>query len=100
MKALKSILAILLLGGFVGASAAPAAADGVLFRVRLDQSGYCHMKFPAIQEGALASNLRVLKDAGTGDIIDFYGPCSYDPAGDQEAWVQRHQRYTKEIQNQ
>jgi hypothetical protein len=31
----------------------------------------------------------VLKDASDGDIVDFYGPCDYDPLGQQEVMRQR-----------
>lgn len=90
MKALNSLLALMFLVG-AAAIAMPAQAQDVLAKIRLGNSDYCHMKFPAIQEGTLSSDRHVLKDAGTGDIIDFYGPCSYDPDGEQAAWAQRIQ---------
>jgi hypothetical protein len=33
----------------------------------------------------------VLKDPGTGDILDFYGPCNHDPLGRDEIESQRLQ---------
>lgn len=99
MKALKSILATLLLAGFVGASAMPAWGQSVLAKVRLGNSDYCHMKFPAIQEGTLSSDRHALKDAYTGDVIDFYGPCNYNPAGDREAWLQSLENFRRQVSN-
>ena len=57
------------------------AQDGILFRLKAGSSNYCHLKFPAIREETLDSNRPVLKDAKSADIIDFYGPCDYDPTG-------------------
>lgn len=95
MKALNSLLALMFLAGAVAVGAVPAQAQDVLAKIRLGNSDYCHMKFPAIQEGTLSSEPHVLKDAGSGDIIDFYGPCSYDPRGEQAAWTQWIQAFRK-----
>ena len=51
-----------------------AEAEGVISKDVLFQ-GYCYMKFAAIREGTLDWNHPVLKDASSGDIIDFYGSC-------------------------
>lgn len=56
-----------------------------------DSSGYCHLKFPAIRENTLFSNRPVLKDASEGDIIDFYGPCNYDPLGRDAILLQQYE---------
>jgi hypothetical protein len=47
------------------------------------------LKFPAIQKNTLYSGRPVLKDITEGDIIDFYGPCDYDPLGKEEVMSQR-----------
>lgn len=52
-------------------------------------SGSYHLKFPAIREDTLFSDRPVLKDASEGDIIDFYGPCNYDPLGRDSIMRQR-----------
>ena len=54
----------------------------------IPDSNYCHLQFPAIEEWSLAYR-PVLKDASTTDIIDFYGPCNYDPHGREAVIEQR-----------
>lgn len=90
MKTSKSLLSVLLLAGILGWSAAPAEAeDGVLVKVSLNPQGnYCHMKFPAIRENTLTWARPVLKDASSGDIVDFYGSCDHDPLGKEEVRAQ------------
>ena len=85
MKTMKSVLSVLALAGAMGSSIAAAAdADGVLLKDVSTEGSYCHMKFPAIVKRTLGSNRPVLKDASSGDIIDFYGPCNHDPLGKDE----------------
>lgn len=49
----------------------------------------CHLKFPAITEESLFSDRPVLKSSTDGDIIDFYGPCNFDPLGKESVMKQR-----------
>jgi hypothetical protein len=89
MKIPTSFLSALLL---IGALAVTGAADAqdVLAKVELEPgSNYCHMKFPAIREDTLNSNRPVLKDAGTADIVDYYGSCDHNPLGKDEIASQR-----------
>ena len=60
---------------------AQAQAQGILFKAQLGSTNACHLKFPAIREDTLGWNRPVLKSPHSGDIIDFYGPCDYDPTG-------------------
>ena len=71
-----------------------AAAEKFIFKVPDAAGTYCHLKFPAISESTLFSDRPVLKDPSEGDIRDFYGPCDYDPLGNEEIRRQRadHQR--------
>ena len=101
MKGFRAFLSVLFLEGALGLSNAPAWGEGVLMKVSADPQGnYCHMKFPAIREDTLDWERPVLKDAGTGDIIDFYGPCNHDPQGKEEVraqmvrWQRDHDRNT------
>ena len=64
-------------------------AEGVISRVPSSGSNYCRLKFPAIREETLFSSRPVLKDPNDGDIVDFYGPCDYDPLGKSEILRQR-----------
>ena len=50
------------------------------------------MQFPAMEEDSLGVR-PVLKDASTTDIIDFYGPCDYDPLGRIEVRTQRTENH-------
>jgi hypothetical protein len=70
-----------------------AQAEGILFKVQLPGTNYCHLKFPAIREETLSSSRPVLKDASkdarTSDVIDFYGACDFDPTGKAAVEAQR-----------
>ena len=89
----------LLMGALFAAGAAPASdADGgskterpVVIAKAESASGsdYCHMKFGAIRENTLDRDRPALKGTGSGDIIDYYGPCDHDPAGKDELEGQR-----------
>jgi len=92
MKSLKAKLPVLLISVTIGLSATPAVyAAEVNTRDVFRADGYCHLKFPAIEEKTLGSPQPVLKDPGSGDIIDFYGPCNHDPLGKEEIHEQRLQ---------
>jgi hypothetical protein len=66
------------------------AADGVISKEAVEEEeaagadNYCHLKFPAIEPGTLASDRPVLQNPDTGEIVDFYGPCNYNPLGPAE----------------
>ncbi len=100
MKTMKSILPVFVLAGALSPSFASAAgAAGIISSDAYTQGSYCHMKFPAIQERTLGTARPRLKEADSGDIIDFYGPCSHDPLGKEEVQVQLrdlHRRRARE----
>jgi hypothetical protein len=94
MSLKKVTLTVLLSIGVLGIVPLPVEAqEGILFKAQLPGTNYCHLKFPAIREDTLSSRRPVLKDASkdarTGDIIDFYGPCDYDPTGRAAVQAQR-----------
>jgi hypothetical protein len=62
-------------------------------------SGSCHLKFPPIREDTLFSDRPVLKDPSNGDMIDFYGPCNYDPLGRESILRQRFE-YRQRLRKQ
>jgi hypothetical protein len=66
------------------------AGEAIISKVPDSSGKYCHLRFPAIREDTLSWNRPVLKDPSEGDIIDFYGPCDYDPLGKEE--IQRQKR--------
>jgi hypothetical protein len=83
-KGLTSAIFLLLLGeSFVG------AGETVISKVPDRSGSFCHLKFPAIRDDTLFSDHPVLKDPSEGDIIDFYGPCNYDPLGRESILRQR-----------
>jgi len=70
---------------------------GVISAVPANRAGsYCHLKFPAIKSETLSSAKPELQDPKTGDIIDFYGPCNYDPLGYDEICRQRIQNANRD----
>jgi hypothetical protein len=92
MKLQKLTLAAVVSVGVLGMNLLPAeAADGILYKVQAGNTNYCHLKFPAIREDTLHMDRPVLKSPSTGDIVDFYGPCDYDPTGKAALQTQRIQ---------
>ena len=74
MKKAKVFLGAVLLGS-IAATNPVFAADRDLSKQAVTPDGYCHQKLPAIRSRSLATNDPVPKDALSGDIIDYYGPC-------------------------
>jgi len=87
LKGLRSVIffaeVFLLSGSFVW------AGEVVISKVPDPSGSFCHLKFSAIREDTLFSDRPVLKDGREGDIIDFYGPCNYDPLGRDSILRQR-----------
>jgi hypothetical protein len=88
MKIATSV-AVLLLTGALGTVSNAIAADGDTQQTPLASDSYCHEKFPAIQARTLGTDDPTLKSATTGDVIDFYGPCSEKPTGKDQQWEQQ-----------
>jgi len=79
----RSVLSVLFLTGTLGFSL-PAMGDesAIIDKyVAIDEASYCYMRFPAVEEPTLSWAHPVLKDATSGDIVDFFGPCNYDVHG-------------------
>jgi len=76
MKIATSLLAAVLFTGTLGAFNNATAEDGILSKDQLTGTSYCHEKFPAIRQSTLGDDQAQLKNSGTGDVIDFYGPCN------------------------
>ena len=89
MKVAKLILyAVFFLAAMGPSISSGAAAATVVSQDGFAEGSYCHMKFPAIREQTLGAPQPVLKEADSGDIIHFYGPCSHDPLGKEEVQAQ------------
>ena len=102
MKRIQLCLSLVVLAGVMGyipianGASAPApnqpkgVKPGVIGAVALNRDGtYCHLRFPAIRPSTLTSAKPTLKPATTGDIIDYYGACDYDPVGKEEVLRQK-----------
>jgi hypothetical protein len=89
MKNAKSLLAALILLGSITAGATAFAADGIISKNELSTDSYCHEKFPAIGDKTLASDDPMLKSQGSGDVVDFYGPCAEAPTGKDQVQEQQ-----------
>ena len=86
LAAMKAILvAVMLLACAVIAE----AQDGIISSVAIEGTNHCRLRFPAIREDTLFSSGPQLKNPKDGDLIDFYGPCDYDPLGIEEIRRQR-----------
>lgn len=88
-----SLEILLLNGSFVW------AAESIMFKVTDSSGNFCHLKFPAIKEETLHWARPVLKDPSEGDIVDFYGPCNYDPLG-KEAILQQRIEYRQRMRRE
>jgi hypothetical protein len=88
MKKSVSLLGNLFLSSTLFWAVPSVGAEEMLSSVPADITEYCNLKFPAIVESTLSWGRPVL-DPSTGNMIDFYGPCDYDPLGVDEIRVQR-----------
>jgi len=88
MKRIGIAVSMLVLAGSLAANSAMAADNGTTMKQRLN-SNYCHMKFPEIDQGTLASNNPQLGEATPGNLVDFYGPCDESPTGTDQVIQQR-----------
>jgi hypothetical protein len=88
MKKSVSLLCNLLLSSTLFLGVPSVEAEEIISSVPLDNTAYCNLRFPAMREDSLSWQQPVL-DPLTDNIIDFYGPCDYDPVGLDEIRVQR-----------
>jgi hypothetical protein len=88
MKKSLSLLCNLLLSSTLFCGVSSVEAEEMVSSVPTDITDYCHLQFPAMREDSLSWERPVL-DSTTGNIIDFYGPCDYDPTGVDEIRAQR-----------
>jgi hypothetical protein len=90
MKLQNLALAAVFSAGMLGMNAPVAEAQkGILYKVQSGNTNYCHMKFPAIRPDTLTWERPVLQSPSSGDIIDFYGPCDFNPVGKQAVLSQK-----------
>ena len=92
MKNAQSLLAALILLGNIIASGAALAADGTISKTEEVPGSYCHEKFPAIEGKSLADDDPTIKSKKSGDVIDYYGPCTESPVGQDQVQEQNLER--------
>lgn len=109
VKTSKWLISGLILTGTLGLSGAKviaaqnnrhaAAADGIVSKTELQDGNYCHLKFPAIRPRTLGTDHPQLKRPGTGDIVDFYGPCDYNPLGKAAVLSEQQENQLRDEEN-
>jgi len=88
MKKTTSLVSNLILSSTLLWGATTVNADDRVVKTPLDLPGYCHMQFPEMRSDTLAWDSPVL-DHDSGNMIDFYGSCDYDPTGADAIKAQR-----------
>jgi hypothetical protein len=83
-----SLLSNLLLSSALLWGVPVLAGDELMIKETADFGDYCHIKFPPMRPDTLSWEQPVL-DENAGAVIDYYGPCDYDPTGPGEAKIQR-----------
>jgi len=89
MKRIGTMVSMLVLAGSLAGSA--MAEDGILLKEPFTPDSYCHMKFTAINESTLFASDPRLKDASSGDVIDYYGSCDESPTGADQVAAQKRE---------
>ena len=92
MKIAKSGLAALLLVGSLAGSAM-AQDDGILFKQEVLRQVIVTSRCAPFEQSTLGSDTPELKDAGSADIIDFYGSCDETALGQDQVWQQTLQAH-------
>jgi len=90
IRSTKLIQPLMLLAGILGVAAFSMWVEGVFSKVTASPGvNYCQIQFPAIREETLYTDRPVLKDWNASDLVDFVGPCGYNPLGKGEIEAQR-----------
>jgi hypothetical protein len=98
-----SVLAGLLFLSSLGVvNSAIAEDDGIISKQEYTPGSYCHEKFRAMQPSTLNTDHPALKSAGSGDVIDYYGPCDESPVGKDQIHEQEldaQQRWARDYED-
>ena len=96
MKSTKFFFAALLLSGNIMAAYTPASAKeipGLGFKDEFVPDGYCLTEIMALATQSLAGQQPLLKRPNSGEVIDYYGPCSETSVGQDQPDAQRLDLY-------
>ncbi len=69
----------------VGAGHVKADESGIISKQASGNGTYCHIKYMAFTAESLRNGALEFEPS---DVIDFYGPCSFDPKSQQEVQSQ------------
>lgn len=96
MKKIMSSLVVLVAMAIVGLTSTPVRAQfartsnevegadlakGIVSKVQEPGMDYCFIRFLAIDRNTLFTDHPQLTDPSEKDIIQYYGPCDFDPLG-------------------
>ena len=96
MKTAKLFFAALLLSGNIVTTYTPANANeipGLLVKEEFVPDGFCRIEILALTTQGLAGQQLTSKRRNSGEVIDYYGPCSETPVGQDQADSQRMDWY-------
>ena len=96
MKTAKFFFAALLLSGSVVATYTPVSASeipGLLFKEEIGSDSFCRMEIMALTTQSFAGQQLISKRPNSDEVIDYYGPCSETPVGQDQSDTQRPDQY-------
>ena len=96
MKTVKFFFAALLLSGNIVTTYTPANANeipGFLFEEEFVPDSFCRMEVMALTTQGFAGQQPISKRPNSDEVIDYYGPCSETPVGQDQADSQRLDPY-------
>jgi hypothetical protein len=96
MKTAKFFFAALLLSGNIVTTYTLANANeipGFLFEEEFVPDSFCRMEIMALTTQSFAGQQPISKRPNSDEVIDYYGPCSETPVGQDQADTQRPDQY-------
>ena len=96
MKTVKFFFAALLLSGNIVTTYTPANANeipGLVSKEEFVPDSFCRMEIMALTTEGFAGQQSVPKRPNSDEVIDYYGPCSETPVGQDHADSQRLDQY-------
>ena len=96
MKTAKFFFAALLLSGNIVTTYTLANANeipGFLFEEEFVPDSFCRMEIMALTTQGFAGQQLVPKRPNSGEVIDYYGPCSETSVGQDQPDTQRPDQY-------
>ena len=77
-----ALTAVLAAGLTAGVNHAVANDAGIVYKqAASEDANYCHIKYMALTQESLQSGV---PEFNPSDVVDMYGPCSFDPSSPEE----------------